>query len=348
MAFAVLLWPTLVLGAPQKDIRGLLTGDKHRRTEALKHDLAHLTPLVVAALRDEKVEVRRQAAIALREMDMAEAEDIENRLRHSLPVSEEEYLAGREPRLSVVSGLVAAAHDTDSRVKYESIRSLSWILRNRAWGVHGEPWGDMAPLQALVDLGPGIVPILISELKANGAPDYRDGVRVSAVEVLSKFREKRILDALLWTIDRENGFVLARAMDAAIVYDDRRVLPTIVANVGKEIGDYGGTPGLWALEKVGGSAIPAMVKGITAARDRRARWTLAYYFGDHPDDRARPALIAALRDPVHDVAVFAAESLAKYPHPKTVAALKKAAKDPYEGVRTAALKSLETIQAAGR
>jgi hypothetical protein len=343
-AFVLLLHILAVPVFGQGDIRSALMLDEYRRREILNADPARNTPAVIGAFQDERPLVRQRAAIALREMDVAEAVRLE---KEGGPHNDEEYFASKGPRPLVIDALALAASDSDAKVREEAIRSLVWVLRIRTWGFHGEIRWDRQPITPLTLLGPPVIPILISEARSKDKREGRglhQGMQVCAVQVLAQLRDKRILNLMLWVIDHEDGFLLNEAMKAATEYDDPRVPRMIAKNVWKQIGDYG-SPGEWALEKMQGRAVPAMIAEYPRSPTDESQSMLINLLGNSRDPCAQSTLLAALRNRRIYVATAAANKLANFPGAATEKALEQAIREGPDLLKETSKQTLEKLRA---
>jgi len=342
-AFVLLLHILAVPVLGQGDIRSVLMLDEHRCREILNADSARNTPAVIAAFQDERPIVRQKAAIALREMDVAEAVRLE---KNGGPQNDEEYFASKGPRPLVVDALALAARDSDVKVREEAIRSLVWVLRIRTWGHHGEIGWDRQPITPLTLLGPLVIPVLVSEARSKDETEGRglhEGMQVCAVQVLAQLRDKSILSLMLWVIDHEDGFLLNEAMKAATEYDDSRVPRMIAKNIWKQIGGYG-SPGEWALEKMQGRAVPAMIAEYPRSPTDESQSMLINLLGNSRDPRAQSTLLAALRNRRIYVATAAAQQLARFPGAATEKALERAIREGPDRLKEASKQTLEELR----
>lgn len=315
--------------SPFTEVVDLLKGDEALRIATLRSDRMCYTPLVVLSLRNADDLLRRRAVDALRQMDPDKGRQREEEADKLRPM---------------VAGALAAvaARDPQRDIREEAVLALLTVLRNREWGHHGEPWSDREEVQPLVDLGPWIVPVLDRFLAATGPYEDR-GTQFAAVRTLARLRSKATLEVLLKQIGRSEGFLLTEAMVAATVYEDPRVVPTLVASVAKrQVSGYAGTPGLSALMKIKERAVPAMITALRTHHDPEIRAVLAYGFGEGfvYDTRAIPALVRALGDTDRYVRDQATATLRDYPERAVGKELVRALRHPWQSVRDAAAKEI--------
>jgi HEAT repeat protein len=328
----VLAWTLSTWAAAQEDVRPILLGDEARRPAILLVDRSRYTPLVVAALKDADPQVRASAAVALREMD-APGEQVRER----------EDPVGERLRPSAVSALAQAAHDPVPNVRQEAMFSLLTVLRVREWGHHGDPWIVRDQMKPLVEIGEPIVPTLLATLKSGSAPH---GMRVAAARALGGIKSPRTRDGLLETMDRVDGFLLSEVMNAAIAYDDTRVVAKIIDNIAKTILSYEDSPGIWALRRLKGKAVPELVRQLPTHPKAEVRAMIAHTLSHNVDPRATAALIGALMDADAAVRSAAANALGRYSAPAVADALLRAVEDPSPEVRASAVASLCRLRVA--
>ncbi|RYG34506.1 hypothetical protein EON81_15335, partial [bacterium] len=160
LGFTVWLLALSAAASAQTDVRGLLREGEVRRVRVLESDRDRFTPLVVAALKDNDPDIRRRAAIALREMD-----PVNSRGRAT------DDTIGKGLRAATIAALTVASRDDEPTVRDESIRSLIHVLRVRGFGQHGEPREDPKRLAPLIGLGEAALPALIAVLQPSGDRD---------------------------------------------------------------------------------------------------------------------------------------------------------------------------------
>ncbi|MDR3689507.1 MAG: HEAT repeat domain-containing protein [Fimbriimonas sp.] len=312
----------------QTDLSDILAMDQASRLKAIAAEPGRFVPLLIRGMQDRDKTVRQSAAIALRDFDP--------------PIEDDEFRdtvdAIEQMRPIVVGALSKACRDSDPMVRDGAVESLATLLRIRRWGQHGEAWYDVRTIAPLFDVGRSAVPTLIKLLAPSNDQNY--STQVTVLVALRRMKDRRALPALLSAIDRMEGACLREAMQAAIQFDDPRVATTIVRNISKTIPDYSGSPGIWALKKIGVRAVPALIAGVSQDTNASVRAYCALALAEVVDKRAMPSLIRALGDSDEFVRRLVASALGSYQDRKVVQALCRAADDSSSNVRAMAIASL--------
>ncbi|RYG36330.1 hypothetical protein EON81_10060 [bacterium] len=324
---ALFLVASAIAGA-QTDIRAVLLGDARKRVKLLSGAPKRYTPKVLIALKDRDPKIRRLAAIALREMDAPKGSfrDWRSDLEEAIAPS--------------VAGLAAAARDPQASVRREAIVSLVTILRVRLWGNHGDAVVERESFRPLIALGEEAVPTLISMLQQ---PKINHSIGMAALAALNGIDSPKALPILLEGTSKFDGAMKGEAMEALADYDDPRVVPAIIANLGR--GHYFlGEPGVKVLGRMKRRALPEMILALAKNPNPKLRAHLADAMGMFRDARAVGPLLAALNDGDTEVRASAAYALHRYPQPAVVTALIRSAQDPEIYVRTSAIASLGRLR----
>ena len=312
----------------------LKSADWEKALTRIVSDRTRLAPSIIACLEHDEALVRAKAAAAIRAIDSV---DLEAR-------SEDEEGIGGE-RGKAVSALVKTARDANAQVRRESIWALAYLLRNRSWGHHGEPWSDAKEVQPLVQLGKAATPALVDLL---GREDPNDevlyGTKIGILRVLGATKDPQAIDALIAAVKTSSHFQLSEAMKALSQFEDPRVVPTLIDRLDESINSYSDTPGIWALMKIKERAIPQLVLAITEHPKASVRFRAAHFFEHVKDPRAVAALQRATGDTDEYVRASAAASLGHNPDPGSAAFLLPLLGDASKLPRSAAATSLGALK----
>lgn len=245
--------------------------------------------LLIEGLRSPSLEARRKTALAIGAKDFAMS------IRWSRREETEEHTRGRQ---ALIEALAEVAKDPDPALYRHAVRSMATLVRNRAWGHHGEPWSDPQEVATLVALGPKAMPILTDMLLD---PDVDYAVKVALSRVVKQTRDPQAIPALIELASQSDHFLLSEALDTLALFDDPRVIPALVANIDKNILSYEDTPGIWALKKVGKKAVPALVAAIDGHPREGGRYYATHALVHIIDPIAIPGLLRALENPKAEI-----------------------------------------------
>ncbi|RYG47390.1 hypothetical protein EON79_07480, partial [bacterium] len=200
---------------------------------------------------------------------------------------------------------------------------------------------ERKPLQALVDLGEAAVPTLIS-VAENPKANY--SVRLAALAALNGGDSPSALPLMLRGTSTFEGALKGEAMAALADYDDPRVAPAIIANLGRGF-YFLGEPGVKVLAGMKGRALPDMIRALAFHPEAKVRSQLADAIGMTRDPRAAEPLLAALSDKDPEVRTSVAYALRRHPQPVVVTALMLSSQDASESVRAASMIALGILRA---
>jgi HEAT repeat protein len=304
----------------------LKSSDWDRSLTRILSDRSRLTPIIIDALLHEEAVVRSRAALAIRRIDSV---DVDAR-------SEETDGVGAS-RAKAVLNLAKSAKDADEGVRREAIWALAYLLRNRDWGHHGEPWSELKEVQPLIDLGKDATLPLIEVLRHEDPnDDVLYGTKIAVARVFAVTKDPRAIDALIHVVKSSSHFQMSEAMKALSQFEDPRVVPTLIDKMDDGIMSYADTPGIWALIRIKQRAIPYVIDAISSHPKAAVRFRAAHFFEHVPDPRAVHALQRATADPDEYVRASAAGSLGHNPHPSNAGVLSPLLKDSSKIVRASA------------
>jgi hypothetical protein len=101
-----------------------------------------VTPEFIHALNDKNPQTRARAARAIRILD-TEGCEIRDNPKDGIPTF----------RAAALTALAKSARDLNPTVSQESIWTMTYLVRNREFGHHGEAWSDPAEVQPVINLG---------------------------------------------------------------------------------------------------------------------------------------------------------------------------------------------------
>jgi len=293
-----------------------------------------LAPDLILSLEDVDPKVKARAAHALRVLDS---------YRQVLR-SDPSTGLGRN-RFAAVEALVRNAKHYDAKVRRESVWALAYLLRNRDFGHHGEPWSKRKEVQPIVDLGRLATPALLDILYHQDPNDeVLYAVKIATVRVLAANKDPRAVDGLISVVKNERSFLLSEAMSALTFFDDPQIPNFLIENIEKNIGSYEDTPGIWALRQMGHRAVPALVSAIAHHPNPKIRAYAAHVLEHVPDARAIPSLQKATSDSDEAVRIMAVSALSQNPHNQNLPILLTLLSDSSDRVRKAAITSLRTLK----
>ncbi|CAN5706782.1 hypothetical protein BH11ARM2_BH11ARM2_07220 [soil metagenome] len=252
---------------------------------------ARLTDLLTA-LKSPRPLARSNAARAVAELDLTTQWPGEEGFAF------EESMRTSPQRREMAAALIEAAKDPNIAVRNEAIRSLVILLRPRQSGIHGPVW-DPSLVRPIIELGPRVIPVMVEFLRTTiprGSPDGPYTAQLAAFEVLSTFKDPRILELLLKRIHHDPLYLITGLMMmGAAEYDDPRVAKILVDRIFEEIADIS-TGAYTALLKMGDRAIPTLIDAMDHHPNLTIRVEASAFLLSHRTPEVRAAFERLLKD----------------------------------------------------
>lgn len=246
---------------------------------------------------------------------------------------------------SAVPALCNAFQKSSPKVRQEILWTVVNLQRHQDFGMHGEPYDLDKQAKPIIDLGKATVPHLIDWLgKPERQVDYR--IKYVLVQALGDIGDARAVGPILRAMKSEAPMWVATCMEAAVKYDDPRVIPAIVERIDVEFSrDFSDTPGVWVLKKMPEKAFPHLVKGVKEHPRGTGRAWCIQTLKAIGDQRATPTVIEATSDPSAMARFYAFSFLFEFPTPLAEAATIRGLIDPDDQVRDIALSAAKVCGA---